>query len=88
MPHYCTSAEIEQSRAEESRRGRFWVGGRGRVRAVNSVLGGIDVGLAFRSVGYDPTRQRIAVGRPAENLLSLLTLGPVVDELFADGFEG
>ncbi|MCB1627357.1 MAG: hypothetical protein KDI48_06480, partial [Xanthomonadales bacterium] len=59
----------------------------GNIMAANSVLGGISVGSSTFSIDYDPTRQRVAVGRPAENLLSLLTLGPVTDELFANGFE-
>lgn len=48
----------------------------------NSVIGGVGNGGASMTYGYDATRHRLIVGRPAENIVTLFT----TDQLFADDF--
>ena len=55
----------------------------GRIASWNSVLGGIANGGATMVYAYDPTRKQLAVGRPAENIVSLFTM----DQIFADNLE-
>ena len=45
--------------------------------------GGITMALP-QAVGFDPSRNQLAVGRPASNIVTLLRF---VDAVFADGFE-
>lgn len=55
----------------------------GKVAAWNSVRGGVANGGGSMVYSYDPTRQQLVVGRPAENIVSLFTM----DQIFADNFE-
>jgi hypothetical protein len=61
--------------------GRF--GLTGTIQPWNSVIGTKQSGGYEMVAAYDPTRQRLVVGRPYENIVSLFTM----DQLFADGFE-
>jgi hypothetical protein len=58
----------------------------GNLSSTNSVLGGLASGLLTDTIDYDTVRHRLAVGRPSENVVSLLTLEPE-DRLFANGFD-
>ena len=55
----------------------------GPIASWNSVLGGAVDGGASQVYSYDATRHRVAVGRPAENLVSLFT----AEQVFADNLE-
>lgn len=55
----------------------------GTIAPWNSVIGGIANGGYSMVYDYDPTRHRLIVGRPAENMVSLFTM----DQIFADGLE-
>jgi Repeat of unknown function (DUF5650) len=49
----------------------------------NSVIGAAANGGAGMVFAYDPVRQRLTVGRPADNIVSLFTM----DQIFAGNFE-
>ncbi|MEP7097158.1 MAG: hypothetical protein ABI748_05795, partial [Dokdonella sp.] len=55
----------------------------GTIQAYNSVRGTAANGGTRLVFAYDATRQRLAVGRPADNIVSLFTM----DQIFANGFE-
>lgn len=61
----------------------------GTVAPAHSVIGTVASGgvrmASAQAIGYDPQRQRLAVGRPASNIVSLLRF---VDPIYANGFEG
>lgn len=61
----------------------------GSVAPSHSVIGTVALGgvrmASPQAIGYDPQRQRLAVGRPVSNIVSLLRF---VDAIFANGFEG
>lgn len=61
----------------------------GSVAPAHSVIGTVALGGArmasAAAISYDPQRQRLAVGRPASNTVSLLRF---VDPIFAHRFEG
>lgn len=56
----------------------------GPITVGNSILGGVANGGPFMSFTHDAVGGRAIVGRPAENLVVLASLG---DALFEDGFE-
>ena len=56
---------------------------RGTIAAWNSVVGTVATQGAALSYAYDAPRKRLAVGKPAENIVSLFTM----DQMFGDGFE-
>jgi hypothetical protein len=51
---------------------------------IDSVAGGGITMALPQAVGYDPSRNQLAVGRPASNIVTLLRFEEAV---FADGFE-
>lgn len=55
----------------------------GAIRAWNSVRGEVEDAVYGMPFAYDPARKRLAVGRPSENLVSLIAM----DQVFADPFE-
>lgn len=55
----------------------------GTIETTNSVTGTVD-GPWGMTIRYDLPRKRLVVGRPSDNLVSILVL---VDEIFAGGFE-
>jgi hypothetical protein len=55
----------------------------GTIHAYNSVLGTAANGGINLVFAYDATRHRLAVGRPSDNIVSLLT----IDQVFANGFQ-
>jgi len=55
----------------------------GTIETTNSVTGTVD-GPWGMTIRYDLPRKRLIVGRPSDNLVSILVL---VDEIFAGGFE-
>ncbi|HET6632554.1 MAG TPA: hypothetical protein VFG73_07595 [Rhodanobacteraceae bacterium] len=55
----------------------------GTIASWNSVLGDAANGGQRMSYDYDPLLQRLIVGRPAENIVSLFAM----DQIFADGFQ-
>lgn len=61
----------------------------GSVAPSHSVIGTVALGgvrmASAQAISYDPQRQRLAVGRPASNVVSLLRF---VDAIFANRFEG
>lgn len=56
---------------------------KGAIAAWNSVIGGVADGGSQLSYDYDAARQRLLVGRPAENVVSLFTM----DQIFADDMD-
>lgn len=78
-------------------RSRFWNQRKGEVTLVNgafrftgtvepwnTVFGTASNGGLWLTFAYDATRQQLAVGRPYDNLVSLLR----IERVFSDGFEG
>jgi hypothetical protein len=61
--------------------GKFRV--KGTVQPWNSVIGTAASGGQFMNYGYDATRQRLVVGRPSDNIVSLFAM----DQIFAGDFE-
>jgi hypothetical protein len=61
--------------------GRFRL--KGQIQPWNSVLGGAASGGSSMVHDYDASRHRLAVGRPAENIVSLFTM----DQIFAGDLE-
>jgi len=57
----------------------------GFILPLNSVRGSVTLGGSDMPFDYDPVLARLVVGRPASNLVSLLTLPSTL--LFASGFE-
>ncbi len=55
----------------------------GAIASVNSVRGTWPDGGRYMSQAYDATRERLVVGRPADNIVSLFTM----DQIFAETFE-
>ncbi|HET6632559.1 MAG TPA: hypothetical protein VFG73_07620 [Rhodanobacteraceae bacterium] len=55
----------------------------GTIAPWNSVIGGVARGGQRMSHDYDHGLQRLIVGRPAENIVTLFTM----DQIFADGFQ-
>jgi hypothetical protein len=49
----------------------------------NSVLGAATNAGTYLAYGYDPGNERLVVGNPTQNTVTLL----VRDQLFADGFD-
>jgi hypothetical protein len=60
-------------------------GASGPLLAQNSVLGTVAARGDSMVFGYDPARRRLAVGRPASNLVTLITVPTQL--IFTDGFE-
>jgi hypothetical protein len=60
-------------------------GASGPILAQNSVLGTVAFAGDSMVFGYDPARRQLAVGRPASNRVTLITVPPQL--IFADGFE-
>jgi hypothetical protein len=56
---------------------------KGTIQQWNSVLGMVASGGSNIRYAYDPVRQRLIVGRPAENIVSLFTM----DQIFAGDFD-
>lgn len=57
----------------------------GPLEASSSVVGGVENAGPSMTYAFDETNERLVVGQPASNKVTVLTLG--VSELFADGFE-
>jgi hypothetical protein len=55
----------------------------GTIEPWNTVFGTTPQGGQFQTFAYDPTRRQLAVGRPYDNIVSLIR----VERLFADGFD-
>jgi len=55
----------------------------GTIQPYNSVIGTPASQASYMSYAYDATRRQLVVGRPGDNVISLL----VMDQLFSDGFE-
>lgn len=60
-------------------------GASGPILAQNSVLGTVASAGNSMVFGYDAARRQLAVGRPASNRVTLITVPPQL--IFADGFE-
>ena len=56
----------------------------GTIQSRNSVIGQKAYAGGSPNFSYDASRHRLAVGRPAENIVTLLS----IDDIFSDGFEG
>lgn len=59
----------------------------GMINSQNSVLGTVTTLSWAMSIGYDPSRERLAVGRRVSNVVSLLTPFAGQSLVFANGFE-
>jgi len=55
----------------------------GTIQGYNSVRGSAASGGSNLVYSYDATRARLAVGRPADNIVNLFTM----DQIFADNLE-
>ena len=59
----------------------------GAFNANNSVLGTVADGGRSMIFDYDLVRQQMVVGRPASNMITLFSLPPLPELIFANGLE-
>jgi Repeat of unknown function (DUF5650) len=78
---FWTSGGTQVAGAMTLGNGRFRL--KGTIQPWNSVMGTVTNGGDRMTLSYDVARHRLAVGRPAENIVSLFTM----DQIFADDFD-